>query len=345
MGNFFMTIGKDLTDNQKEVLLLKVATVITIVYATLAITIALISDSQAMLLDGMYSVIDVAISFLSIYVVKKIHQPPNERYHYGYAKFESFMTSVDGFLLLALCATTMVSASQDLMHPEPVEHVGIIVVFAFVSIFVGFGMGIVMRRAGTRWRSEVLRADSQLWLIEGCVSAGICVAFSIGMIMQRTPGWEQYTSYVDPLTCIAIALSFLAKPIKIIHDSFRDMVDACPSKEVHEKILSTCTECCRRFHLTAVQWFRMRKAGRRLFLTICFTAPDGLPVKEAARVKRDIARALKDVDSELDICIVFDSMEGDLLHARELTATYLGAEPGSIETIGYSPGGPIGPHG
>ena len=330
--------GKRMTNSQKELLLLKIATVITIVYAVIAITIAMVSDSQAMLLDGMYSMIDIVISFLSIYVVKKIHQPPNERYHYGYAKFESFMTAVDGFLLLALCCTTLATASQDLIHPDPVDHVGVIVGFAFVSIFIGMGMGIFMRRAGRKWRSEVLVADSQLWLIEGFVSAGICVAFSIGMVMQHRPGWEQYTAYVDPLTCILIALAFLTKPIKIIRDSFYDMVDACPSEEIRESIIKKCSECCERFRLSAVEWFRLRKAGRRFFLTVCFTCPDDATVKEAALMKRDITRMLKDIESELDVCVVFDSMEGDMLHARRLVATYLGAEPGSAETMGYVPG-------
>lgn len=343
MSNGFKKIGKDLSDKQKELILLKVATVVTIAYTAVAVTLALISDSQTMLLDGMYSMIDIVISFLSIYVVKKIHQSPNEKYHYGYAKFEPFMVSVDGFLLLGLCGTILVTATQDFLHPDPVDHVGAIVAFAFVSIFIGFGMGIFMRRAGTRWRSEVLRADSQLWLIEGFISTGICVAFSICMVMQRTPRWEHLSAYVDPLTCIVIALSFLVKPIKIIRDSFRDMVDACPSMEVHEKVLATCGGCCERFNLIAVQWFRMRKAGRRLFLTVCFTAPDSQSVAEGARVKRDISRVLKDVESELDVCVVFDSMEGDMLHARQLTSTYLGAEPGSIETMGFSPGGPACP--
>ena len=341
MSNIHIRLGSGLTDNQKELLLLKVATSITIVYAIIAITIALASDSQAMLLDGMYSMIDIAISFLSIYVVKKVHQPPNEKYHFGYAKFESFMTAVDGFLLLALCCFTLVTASQDLVHPDPVDHVGVIVGFSFASIFISLGMGIFMRRAGRKWHSEVLLADSQLWIIEGCVSAGICVAFSIGMGMQYKPGWEQYTSYVDPLTCILIALAFLTKPIKIIRDSFYDMVDACPSDEIRERITNKCGECCERFRLNAVQWFRLRKAGRRLFLTVCFTAPDTPTVKEVALLKRDIARVLKDIDSELDVCVVFDSIEGDMLHVRRLTATYLGAEPDSVETMGFTPGGSV----
>ncbi len=338
MSNINRVFGSGLTDNQKELRILKVATIITITYAFIAVAIALVSDSQAMLLDGMYSMIDIVISCLSIYVVKKVHQPPDEKYHFGYAKYESFMTAVDGVLLLGLCCFTLGSAVQDLLHPDPVDHVELIVCFAFVSIFVGLGMGIFMRRVGRKLHSEVLVADSELWLIEGCISAGICVAFSTSMVMERTPGWEQYTAYVDPLACIMISLVFVLKPIKIIRESLYDMVDACPSDEIRERIANACGECCQRFKLNAVQWFRLRKAGRRLFLTICFTAPDHPPVKEVALMQRDIARALKVVEPELDVCVVFDSTEGDMLHTRRLVATYLGAEPGSVETMGYVPG-------
>jgi len=338
MSNVLSGLGGRLTDNQKELLLLKVATGITIAYTSIAIAIALISDSQAMLLDGMYSMIDIVVSLISIYVVKKVHQPPNENYHFGYSKFESFMTSVDGVLLLALCCFTMSTAVQDLIHPDPVKHVEVIVVFAFFSIFICLGMGIFMRRAGRKWHSEVLAADSQLWMIEGCVSAGICIAFSIGMVMQRNPAWAGYTAYVDPLLCILIALAFIVEPIKIIRASFHDMVDACPSDDIRERIGKMCMECCQRFNLHAVQWYRMRKAGRRLFLTVCFTAPDHIAVKEIAFIKRDIAKVLKSTTPDLDVCVVFDSAEGDILSVRRLAATYLGAEPGSVETMGYAPG-------
>ena len=326
MSDIHAGLGDRMTDKQKELLLLKVATGITVTYAVAAIVIALASDSQAMLLDGLYSMIDIAISFISIYVVTKIHQPPNEKYHFGYAKFESFMTAVDGLLLLALCCVTMITALQDLIHPDPVKHIEVIVGFAFISIFVCLGMGIFMRRAGRKWHSEVLLADSQLWLIEGSVSAGICIAFSIGMVMQHVPGWEQYTAYIDPLACIMIALAFIAQPIRIIRESFHDLVDACPSDEIRNRIFNKCEECRRQLKLDAVKWFRLRKAGRRLFLTVCFTAPDHPPLKEFTLMKRDIVKALNEVEPELDACVVFDSVENETPPPRRLLAAKRGFE-------------------
>ena len=134
MSDIHAGLGDRMTDKQKELLLLKVATGITVTYAVAAIVIALASDSQAMLLDGLYSMIDIAISFISIYVVTKIHQPPNEKYHFGYAKFESFMTAVDGLLLLALCCLTMITALQDLIHPDPVKHIEVIVGLSLIHL-------------------------------------------------------------------------------------------------------------------------------------------------------------------------------------------------------------------
>ena len=53
MSDIHAGLGDRMTDKQKELLLLKVATGITVTYAVAAIVIALASDSQAMLLDGL----------------------------------------------------------------------------------------------------------------------------------------------------------------------------------------------------------------------------------------------------------------------------------------------------
>jgi len=115
--------------NRNELRLLKAATGLTVVYAIAAVIIALISDSMTMLLDGAYSVIDMFVSFAAVLVVRKLNEPPNEKYHFGYAKLEPLMTAADGLLLLFLCFMSITLAVQDLIHPDPVEHVGVILVF------------------------------------------------------------------------------------------------------------------------------------------------------------------------------------------------------------------------
>jgi cation diffusion facilitator family transporter len=292
---------------RKELLLLKVATGLTVFYAMAAVMIAVISDSMTLFLDSAYSVIDMFVSFGAVLVVRKLHEPPNERYHFGYAKLEPLMTAADGLLLLFLCVMCIILAIQDLVHPDPVQHVGAILVFTATSVFLCLGMGLYLRFAGKKWRSEILVVDSKLWLMEGMVSLGVCTAFSIGWIMRRAPGWEEYSSYVDPLTCIAIALLFIVSPLKILKNSLGDLIDACPPKEVMDRVSGLVKFCCEKHGLAAVEWLRLRKSGRRLFLDVSFMTQQNHDIKTIDETRHDIRAYMRAEAPELDVLLDFTS--------------------------------------
>lgn len=290
---------------RNELRLLNTASGLTVVYAIAAVIIALISDSMTMLLDGAYSVIDMFVSFAAVLVVRKLNEPPNEKYHFGYAKLEPLMTAADGLLLLFLCFMSITLAVQDLIHPDTVEHVGVILVFTATSVFLCLGMGLYMRYAGKKWRSEILVTDSKLWLMEGTVSLGVCMAFSIGWIMKQSPNWEKYTAYVDPLTCIAIALLFIVSPFKILKNSLSDLTDACPPKEIIDRVSGLAKLCCEKHGLAAVEWLRLRKSGRRLYMDVRFEAQQDYDIKTIDKIRRDIKSDLNDELPELDVLLEF----------------------------------------
>jgi cation diffusion facilitator family transporter len=290
---------------RKELLLLKVATGLSVVYAIVAVIIAIISDSMTLFLDGAYSVIDMFVSFAAILVVRKLHEPPNEKYHFGYAKLEPLMTAADGLLLLFLCLMSIILAVQDLVHPDPVEHVGVILVFTATSVFLCLGIGLYMRHAGKKWRSEILVTDSKLWLMEGMVSLGVFMAFTIGWIMRRSPGWEEYTSYVDPLTCIVIALFFIVSPFKILKNSMGDLTDACPPKEITDRVSGLAKFCCEKHGLAAVEWLRLRKSGRRLYLDVSFATQQNHDIKTIDEIRHEIKTYMGAEVPELDVLLEF----------------------------------------
>ena len=190
----------------------------TVVYAIVGIAIATICDSMTLIVDGLYSVVDVIVSLLAIFIVRRIHEPPNENYQYGYAKYEPFMTAVEGLLIMAICAGSIVISIQDIIHPEPVKHIHLIIVYSFVSVFICIGFGLYMKTAAKKISSEVLAADSQLWIIEGVVSAGVCIAFALHHIRYH---WDRYADFVDPVMSI-ILHRITVMPIQIVAESFRD---------------------------------------------------------------------------------------------------------------------------
>jgi len=191
-----------------EVATLRLSLILSILYLAADIIIAIICDSETILLDGLYGVADVVVSLMAIFVVLKLKEPPNEKYHFGYAKYEPFMTALEGILITAICFSTVVMSIQDIVHPEPVNHPGIIIWYSFINIFIGFGFGFYGKLAGKKTGSEIIKTDSELWMIGGFISLAVFIAFYLSNFMTRM-GFSWYADYVDPGMAILLSLFFL----------------------------------------------------------------------------------------------------------------------------------------
>jgi cation diffusion facilitator family transporter len=290
----------------KELFVLRISTILTVLYAVVGIFIAILCDSLTLFVDALHSVVDVIVSVLAIFVVRKIREPPNPHYNYGYAKYEPFMIAVDGLLIMAICAGTIVGSIQDIVHPEPVKRLELIIIYSFVSIFICTGFGLYMKGVGDRISSELLKADSQLWIIEGIVSAGVCLAFGVSDLISGTV-WNGYANYVDPIMSMILCLGLLYKPIKIVQGSFQDLVDATPDDEANERIETLVRQMAEKYHLPGIAWIKTRKAGRKIFLTVCYRMEQTRSIKEMDVIRTDMEKEVRRTAPELDVDVHFRS--------------------------------------
>ena len=106
-----MDVGRE-TRARSEIDALRVSSVLTVAFAVGAVIIALFSDSETMTLEAMSGVVDVVISVLCIFVIRKVHQPADRHYHFGYAKYEPLMTTVEGVLVTAVCASAVQAGAK-----------------------------------------------------------------------------------------------------------------------------------------------------------------------------------------------------------------------------------------
>jgi cation diffusion facilitator family transporter len=284
---------------------MKLSFVLSILYVITDVTIAVMTDSMTILLDGLYGVADIAVSFLAIFVISKVNEPPNERYHFGYAKYEPFMTALEGILITAVCVSTVTLSIQDIVHPDPVERTGLIVVYTFINTLIGLGFGFYMLRVARKTKSNVIRTDSDLWIIGGVISLAVCIAFYLtGFMTRRFGPW--YANYVDPVLCITLAIIFMKRPIDILRESFFDLVDANPHKEVRADI-DRITELCReKYNLSNIKWLKLRKAGRKVFVFICFIVESQKSLKDVDSLKRNIVSDLNKEIPYIDLWVFFE---------------------------------------
>lgn len=294
-----MTAGNE----ARELLALRLSSGLTILFAGGALSIALFSDSETMTLEAMSGLVDVLVSFLALYVIRKVHAPANRHYQFGYAKYEPLMTAIEGILLAAVCASAIGYAIRDLVHPDVVDDPTLIIVYSFASFVVSVVFGYWMKRVG-RQGSQLVAAEAELWVVDGWLALGVCAAFVIAQILRGTP-YDRATGYVDPVVCIVLSLILLRKPFEILKDSLGDLVDANPYPETANAVEQSAGAVAERFGLGGVQWVRVRKAGRRVFVLVSFFEAPSPELQTMERVRQAVTEEMSRLNPDVDVSVLF----------------------------------------
>jgi cation diffusion facilitator family transporter len=294
----------DQAAERSELLALRLSLALTILFTASAFAIAFASDSETMTLEAMSGLVDVVVSLLAIFVAGKVRAPANQRYHFGYAKYESLMIAVEGTLIAVVCLSAIANALKDLVHPDPIEDSQLVIAYALAGFLLSVGFGGYMRRLGRRAASPMVVAESELWMIEGWLSLGICAAFVAALVLSRSSRFD-YSAYVDPAVCIVLSLILLRKPLDILRESFLDLVDANPYAETRNAIEQEARECVSRYGLSGLEWVRLRRAGRRVFVLVSFFAGRQRSVEALDGVRTRVTEDLAKVNPDLDVSVLF----------------------------------------
>lgn len=145
---------------------------------------AYLSNSQAILLDGLFSLIGFTAAALGKRVARNAHRGPDKHRPYGYAGDEAIFATFRSLSLLGLVLFAMVSAALAILAhiagapPKPLIFEPMVAYFALIGTTCA-GLWAYHRRSWRRsgGQSEVLRLEAQAagfdGLITGAAGAGL----------------------------------------------------------------------------------------------------------------------------------------------------------------------------
>ena len=288
----------------QEIQALRLSLLLVILFAAGAILIAMYSDSETMSLEAMSAVVDIVVSGLAVFVARKVRAPATHRYQFGYAKYEPLMTTVEGVLMAGVCTGAILYSARDLLNPDPVHDAGFVVVYSAASFVISVIFGLWMRRVGVREGSPLARAEGELWITEGWLALGVFAAFVASIALSRI--WKlDASAYVDPAVCIVLSLVFLKKPFDILRESISDLVDANPYAETINTMEASARAVAERFHLKGVEWVRVRKAGRRVFVMVSFFEDPAESLQGMDRVRQAVIDDVVRLNPDVDVVVAF----------------------------------------
>ncbi len=157
---------------------------------------AWLSNSEAIMLDGLFSGIGFLSAIFAARIRRSVDRPPDRRRPFGYAADEALYTtfrslSLLGLILFALASALMRIATYALGGSVPELVFGPIIIYFLVICATCFGLATLhhvnWRRGGKT--SEILKLEMQAAIVDGAITAGagaglLAIPFLEGTALQ-----------------------------------------------------------------------------------------------------------------------------------------------------------------
>jgi cation diffusion facilitator family transporter len=254
--------------------------------AAALVTIALkglawwLTGSVGLLSDALESSVNLAAALFTLYALALAARPPDEEHAYGYSKAEYFASGFEGTLILVAAALIAVAATDRLVHPRPLEHVGLGLAVNAAAAAVNFAVARVLLAAARVHRSIALEADARHLLTDVWTSAGVIA----GVAAVAATGWL----WLDPVLALAVAANIVWSGFRLVRRSALGLMDrALP--EADRRAIDAVLEDYRaqglEFHA-----LRTREAAGRSFVSVHVLVPGEWTVQRG----HDAVEAIED---------------------------------------------------
>lgn len=249
----------------------------------------LLTGSVGLLSDALESLVNLAGALMALAMLSVAARPPDEDHAHGHGKAEYFSAGAEGALIVIAAISIGVAAVDRLMHPRPLERVGLGLAVSVVAALLNLAVALVLLRAAKANRSATLQASAHHLLTDVWTTAGVLV----GVGAVAATGWLP----LDPIVAIAVAANIVWAGGRILRDSVAGLMDASlPADEqrVIQRLLDGYAVKGIEYHA-----LRTRRAGAHRFVTVHVLVPPDWTVQRGhdllEQVEADIRRALPPV--------------------------------------------------
>jgi predicted Co/Zn/Cd cation transporter (cation efflux family) len=292
-------------EQEQGVLRRSIAT--TAVIATTGVVFGLVSGSQAILFDGVFSLVDGVIVVLSLAVSRLLMSEGSRRFQFGYWHFEPIVVAFNGTVLMLLCLYALLNAVRGLLGGGRELNFDQAIFYAAAMMVVCFGMFFWERHSNQRIKSQFIRLDMQSWLMSAVIGAGLLLAFG-GAILSQGTRWEPWARYADPAILAVLSSVMLFLPLGAVIKAVKQIFQVAPAR-LDGRIRAYMEELVRERGFVTFSSY-VARIGRAQFIEIYIVLP------------RDFA--IGSVDLLDDIRTEIGDFIGDPGPQRWLTITFTG---------------------
>lgn len=231
-----MHVGKKMQKREKSAM--SVSLYGNLVFVVIELVMALVTDSQAVLLDAVYDGVEFCMLLPSIFLIPLLYKPSNEEHPFGYMQIETIFVVVKGITMTAVTFGLIFNNINLMLHGGHIVSFHTVAGFELFACILGIIVTVYLYYKNKQMESPLINMEMQGWRIDSFISLGMTVAFLLPMLIPFD--WFQHiVPYLDQLITIVLSLVMIPTPIHTVITGVRDLMLIPPEEETIDDIKET----------------------------------------------------------------------------------------------------------
>jgi ferrous-iron efflux pump FieF len=281
------------------------AVISALVLALSKFSAGLMSGSMAVVSSGLDSLLDVFMSAMNLFAIRKAAEPADEGHPYGHGKAESIAGTLQAIVIICTGAFIIYKSVVEFLEKSPIKYSGLDLGVMSLSLVFSFVISSVLKRVGNKTESAALKADalhytSDLYSNSAAIAAIIITYFTGIMIF-------------DTGFAIATGIIIIVSAVKILREGISGLMDASIPRYVEREIQAIIEEMP--FPTAGYHKLRTRSAGSKKYIDFHLLACRKLHIDEAHALAHQIENRIKEKVSASDTVIHVEPCE----HSCDMT--------------------------
>lgn len=209
-----------------------ISTLTNLILALLKFSVGITTKSIALIAEALHSLLDIVSSFITFLGIKTAEKPADERYPYGYSRYEGVASLVVVFLLFVTAAWILYEGVVGLISQDAMAE------FSIWGIIIMAG-SVIINEVLARAKFHIGNKNSSIALVADAEHSRADVVSSLAVLVGLV--LIKFYPLADSILAILVALYIFYEAYELSKESVDSLVDKA-NPEVENKIKKELTK-------------------------------------------------------------------------------------------------------
>lgn len=287
--------------------ILSISIYVDLGFSFFGILLGVLSNSQLLLLDALYSVLTIGLARLSLYASKFMSKQDRNKFPFGKTTLEPLVLILNYLVLLILICGAIIASIFSILNGGRVVILDIILGYTALSTTGCFAYYFYLKKISSKYSSGLIHAQKDSCFMDAMISASVLFAFVIAYISRYIPSISFIAPYMDPVMVLIVSAFLIRTPIVEIYNSIKELLYMAPEPEFLKNLESIVYSIEKKYGI-AQSYIRASKGRKLLKVEVDFVVDSQSKIqtiKDQDLIREELATNLDTFDQEKWLTIAF----------------------------------------